>query len=285
VIQSLRQIKNRIRSIDSTRKITRAMEMVSSSKLTRVRNALYASGPYLAGFESILKNLLCDLSSVPHPLFAKREQIRKTAFCVISSDTGLCGIYNHNVISLAEKTISRYPKDKVKIIIIGKEANSYFRRKGYDIERAYLGIYGKYSGKTSDELSEYLTNMFLSEEADEIYTVYTNFSSMLRHTAFIDKFLNIEAPAGGRRHNYILEPDSKTILDKMIPRYLSGKMRSIFLNALTSEHSARMFAMKTATDNADNLIETLTLLRNKVRQASITKEVLEIALSAEALKG
>lgn len=285
MIQSLRQIKNRIRSIDNTRKITRAMEMVSSSKLTRVRNALYASGPYLAGFESILKNLLTDITAVSHPLFEKREQIKRIALCVIASDTGLCGVYNHNVISLAETFLSKYEKEQVELIAIGKEAFSYFKRKNYKMGKSYLGIYGRYSSNASDELSEYLTSLFLNRDVDEVYIAYTHFSSMLRHVARIDKFLDVEATCGEECQHNILEPDAETILNKMIPKYLSGKMRSIFLNSFTSEHSARMFAMKTATDNADNLIETLTLLRNKVRQASITKEVLEIALSAEALKG
>jgi len=167
---------------------------------------------------------------------------------------------------------------------IGKEAHSYFKQRGYSIENAYLDLGGRYSQKLSTEIFNSLTDIFLSGTADEIYIAYTYFSSSLRHTARIEKLLSIETEKPDPKF-YIFEPDSKALTDKLIPAYLLNKIGFILLSSFTSEHSARMFAMKVATDNAEDLIDTLTLLRNKVRQGMITKEVLEIAMSAEALKG
>jgi len=283
MIQNLRQIKSRIKSVESTRKITRAMEMVSAAKLSRVRGAFYASRHYSTNMESILKRLLSDIKNASSPYLENRDGSKGMAICIIASDAGLCGTYNNNIIRATENFINIRNQKNIKIIAIGKEVSAYFKNKGYDVARSHLGLYGRHSTKIVDDLVDELTDIFLSGTVDEVHIAYTHFSSNLRHIPVVEKFLNIPYLTEQKNY-YILEPDAQVILDHMVPRYLSAKMNTIVLDAFTAEHSARMLAMKIATDNAEELIDTLTLQRNKARQAAITKEVLEIALSAEALK-
>ena len=203
---------------------------------------------------------------------------------VVTSDTGLCSTYNNNIIKIAKEFADKIGKDRVKIITVGKEAFSYFKREEYNLANSYLGLHGKFSEEIATDVTKTLTNIFLTKEADEAYVAYTHFSPNLRHKPVVEKFLAIEYKRKERQY-YILEPGKDEILNELISKYLLDKVRVILLDSLTAEHSARMLAMKLATDNADELIDTLTLLKNKARQAAITKEVLEIAMSAEALRG
>lgn len=284
MIQNLRQIKNRIRSIQNTRKITHAMEMVAAAKLNRIKTAFYNSKPYFQNMENIFNRVITNTAPEIHPLLAKREAVKNVTACVIASDTGLCGPYNHNIIRFAEGFLGRYDKRAVRLIAVGKEAYTHFNKMSYTITDSYLGMYGKYSQGFVDEVSEIMIDSFTSGTVDEAYLVYTNFSSALRHTPVAERIIPIDPPSV-IDPEYIFEQDKITILNNIIPKYLSAKIRIRFLNSLTSEHSARMFAMKTATDNAEELIKELEFQRNKARQAAITKEVLEVAMSAEALKG
>ena len=282
--QTLMQIRSRIKSISNTKKITNAMEMVAASKLSRVKNRFYSFHAYFSKLEDILKKTLADSEGYDHPLLEKRTEVKNIALAVITSDSGLCGPYNNNVIRAAEDFLKGRDKESVRLITLGREAYGHFRKRGFSILNSYLGIGGHYSPDTVTGMTKSLVDIFLNKEADEAYIAYTYFSSSLRHKAVVEKFLNIERPRPDHSY-YIFEPDQKSALDSLIGLYLKNKVGFIMLSSFTSEHSARMFAMKTATDNAQELIDTLTLLRNKVRQGVITKEVLEIAMSAEALKG
>lgn len=282
--QSFRQLKDRIKSIENTRKITRAMEMVSASKLNRVKGAFFSSKSYFANLERILFDFLSDIEPVAHPLLEERQKKETITLMVIASDTGLCSTYNNNVLKAAKEFADKMSDRQVKVIAVGKEAFSYFRKFGYTIENSYLGIRGKFSETVAMDIATALADAFLSRSSDEVYIAYTHFSPNLRHAPVVEKFLNLGYPRKARRR-YLLEPGKERILDELILKYLLDKIRLIMLDSMTAEHSARMLAMKLATDNADELIDTLTLLKNKARQAAITKEVLEIAMSAEALKG
>ncbi|MCX5678156.1 MAG: ATP synthase F1 subunit gamma [Candidatus Omnitrophica bacterium] len=281
---NLRQIKVRIKSIGNTRKITRAMEMVSASKLSKVKTSFFFTKPYLASLENMLYDLLSDSPGLKNILLEKKAHIKSSALCVVTSDTGLCGAYNDNVIKYAERFLKDLDSPTVSIVAVGREGYDYFQKNGFRMAHSYLGLYGRYSSKLSDEIAKDLINMFVKGETDEVYVVYSHFKASLRHAPMAEKLLNIESPERPRSY-YTFEPSAKSILNSMIPKYVTYKMREILLEAFTSEHSARMLAMKTATDNADDLTEQLTLARNKARQFAITKEVLEIAASAEALKG
>jgi F-type H+-transporting ATPase subunit gamma len=282
--QNLRQIKVRIKSIGNTRKITRAMEMVSASKLSKVKTSFFLTKPYLVNLENMLYDLLSDSPGLKNVLLEKRAPVKNSALCVVTSDTGLCGAYNNNVIKRTEQFLKGLKSPGVSVIAVGREGYNYFRKNGFHMAHSYLGIYGRYSSDLSDEIATDLINMFVKGEADEVYIAYSHFKASLRHVPDVEKLLNVEPPAKPRNY-YTFEPSAEAVLNSMISKYATYKMREILLEAFTSEHSARMLAMKTATDNADDLTEQLTLARNKARQFAITKEVLEIAASAEALKG
>ena len=283
-VHNLRQIKLRIKSIENTRKITRAMEMVSASKLSRVKSPFFSIKPYTEALEAMLYSLLSDSPGSTNFLLKKQKNIINSALCVVTSDTGLCGVYNDNVIKRAKQFLESLKGRSVSIIAIGKEGYDHFQRNGFHVLRSYSGLYGRYSSKISDQISGDLVDIFMRGEANELYIAYSQFKLSLQHSPAVVKLLNIEPPPGAKNY-YTFEPSAQAMLDRMAFRYITYKIRGILLEAFTSEHSARMLAMKIATDNADDLTEQLTLARNKARQFAITKEVLEIAASAEAMKG
>lgn len=282
--QAITAIKTRMNSVTNIRKITRAMEMVSMSKLNRVRSSLFSMRIYFGRLESILNDFLDHTGFLAHPLFEKRAMTGKTGLCVITSDTGLCSTYNQSVIRACENFMAGMQKKDVKLVTVGKEGDHYFRRRGFEIKSSYLELHGRYPGKLTEKIASGLIDLFLNKEVDEVYIAYTHFESTLRHRPRVEKFVNMERTASGNKDYLILEPDMKGVAEDLIPMYLSERFHLMLLEALTSEHAARMFAMKTATDNADELMDTLELFRNKARQAAITKEVIEIASGAEAMK-
>lgn len=286
--QNLRQIKLRIRSIESTKRIMRAMEMVSAAKLNRVKAPFYSTKAYSTALETMLKDLVADSGDMGHPLLVQRHTKGALALCIVASDTGLCGSYNHNVLKKAEAFLDGRDDASVRLVAVGREAYKHFKGRG-SFTNTYLGLYGRYSTGMADEITRDLLGMYERNEVDEVYIAYTHFSPSLRHLPVVEKLLNVECsgivcPIAHTR-GYIVEPGARELLENMLPAYITSKIRSVLLEAFTAEHSERMLAMKTANDNATELIDSLTLLRNKARQFAITKEILEIAASAEALKG
>jgi F-type H+-transporting ATPase subunit gamma len=282
--QSLKRIKNRLRSIENTRKVTGAMQMISATKLHRTTKILSGAKPYLMKLESLLTNIAAGSMSLEGPFFAARPVKKKLALCLVTSDGGLCGAYNNNIIRLAEDFIDKHGSDKIRLIAIGGKGFKYFKTRGITATNTYLGLNGRYSEAIADDAWHTLINAYLNKEVDEAYIAYTHFETVLRIKPVLIKFLNIEH-APGIASEYIFEPNISRILEELVPRYLLIKIRCVLLDSLTSEHSARTVAMKAATDNAGDLLHSLTQLRNKVRQANITQEIMEIISSVEALKG
>lgn len=285
MLQSLKIIKRRIRSVENTKKITKAMEMVSGAKLRKSETVLQSGKPYFLGLEAMLKDLLCGIDISGYDILEERAQKKIIGLCVVSSDTGLCSSYNDNIIKLAEDFINKRGKHFVKVVAVGKKAVSYFIKRGFWVFRSYSGLQGRLSESVAQEISDTLLQLFLSKEVDEVYVIYTQFVSALKYKPTSEKILNIERSGETQRSEYILEPDRDSILKELLPKYIGAKIRYILLNAFTSEHSARMMAMQLATDNAHEMIDSLTLLRNKARQSSITKEIIEVSSAAELLKG
>ena len=282
--QAITGIKRRMRSVSNIRKITRAMEMVSMSKLNRVRASLFSMRNYFSHLDAILGDFLEHTGDPTHALFEKREASGRVGLCVITSDTGLCSTYNQAIIRLSESFLAKFRKEDIKIVTIGKEGYHYFSRAGFTIKSSYPDLHGRYPAELSGRMAYDLTGLFLDRIVDEVYIAYTHFESTLRHRPRVEKFVNIEYAKKENKDYLILEPSAESVAETLVPKYLLEKFRLTLLEALTSEHAARMFAMKTATDNADELTDTLTLLRNKARQAAITKEVIEIASGAEAMR-
>jgi len=280
----LKQIKNRIRSIQNTEKVTSAMQMISLAKLNRITKALYALKPYCNKLDSVLNNLSGAVENSNNDFLKPAAKKDKFVLCVIASDNGLCGLYNQNILRLSEEFIKKNGKDKVRLIIVGKKALNYFKNKNVAILHTYLGLNGKYDSIISDEITGILKHLFLSKHADEVYVAYTYFKSGIAQAAVVDRLLNIELKPVGLPIEYISEPRPEIIMERLISTYIIMKMRLVFLQAFVSEHAARSMAMRSATDNAKDLLKGLVLLRNKVRQANITQEITEIISSAEALR-
>jgi len=282
--QSLKHIKNRIRSIENTKKVTNALQLISQTKLNSIDDVLFASRRYFLKLESTFNNFVNSAAGLSSPLFEERAEKKKASLCLITSDSGLCGMYNNNIIRRAEEFISGRGKERTRLVIVGKKGFNYFKNRGVRVTNTYLGLNGRYSAEIADDISNSLVAGFLSGETDEAYLAYTRFETTLSHKPVIKKFLNIEVPPAPGIE-YLLEPSKERVLEDLAPRYIAMSMKVALLEAFTSEHAARTIAMKTATENAEELLENLILLRNKVRQANITQDIMEIIASSEALKG
>ncbi|MFA5118557.1 MAG: ATP synthase F1 subunit gamma [Candidatus Omnitrophota bacterium] len=285
MIQSLRQIKLRIRSIENAKKVTGALEMISVSKLNSTNKILSAQRQYFLKLRTMLNNLLASVEVPLSPYLKKKAFGEKTCLCVITSDSGLCGVYNNDIIRAAEAFINERKKDNVELVIVGRKGLNYFKNApGVSIAKSYVGLNGRYSKNISDEITGNLVDLFSSGKVGEVYCAYAHFETALLHKPVVKKFLGLQGE-GGVKSEYIFEPAAVRVLEELLPRYISLSGRFILLEAFASEHAARTVAMKTATDNARELLKNLVLTRNKVRQATITQDMLEIISSAEALKG
>lgn len=282
--QSIKQIKNRIRSVENTKKVTGAMQMISVSKLNRIQDQLLILRPYALRLENLMFNLAGLVGENPSGYFKKGSLQADIALCLFTSDNGLCGMYNQNVMRLSQEFIKKNKPRKIKLILVGQKGASYFRNTPHEILHVYNGLNGKFTPDFCEKIAIELSRLFLSGLAGSVYIAYTVFENSLVQKPVIEQFLSIQSRVV-KPVEYIAEPDFKSILNDLVPRYLKIKMQLILLEAFTSEHASRTVSMKTATDNAKELLEGLVLFRNKVRQAGITQDILEITSSAEALKG
>ncbi|MBF0494826.1 MAG: ATP synthase F1 subunit gamma [Candidatus Omnitrophica bacterium] len=290
--RSLKQIKRRIKSVENTEKITRAMEMVSVSKLRGVQNLLAANRGYFQRIDALLSHVLLSCEEFEHPLLKEKKEKGDIALCVVTSDNGLCGVYNGSVIKLVNHFIEKNPDKRFNVIPVGKRGFSYFKRKNFKMPHSVVGIHGRFSAEMSDELAGKLLAIFGDAGISEVYVAYTHFESVARHKPVIEKLLHIDPYARvldedgkkKKRMDFSFEPKREMILEKLIPEYLKAKMRLIMVESLIAEHASRMVAMKTATRNAKELKDKLVMLRNKTRQTLITKDVIEIISSYVVLK-
>ncbi len=287
-MSTLRDLRRRIKSIQGTQQITKAMEMVAAARLRKAQTKLESSRPYASKMQAMLDNLIRSITSLVHPLMEKRE-VKKTGLVVITSDRGLCGSYNHNVIHQADKFLRNYEPGKVVLAIIGKKAYTYYSKKPWEIRQKYLNLGGNLNWTQVKRISNDLIELFLSGAVDEIYIIYTRFLSTVTYQVTVEKFLNIEhqTETGGKEtfEDYIFEPDPEKIFAELLPNYCVTRIQMILAESFASEYGSRMISMGAATKNAEDMIKQLTLVLNKHRQASITKEMLEITTGAEALKG
>ncbi len=285
---TLRDLRRRIRSVQGTQQITKAMEMVAAARLRRAQAKVESSRPYAYKMQAMLDNVTRASASLDHPLFEKRE-VKKVGIVVVTSDRGLCGSYNNNVISEAERLRKCYEPDQVSLILVGKKGHTYYSKRVCEIVLRYLDMGAVLDLTQVRRITDDLVSLFLSGEVDEIYFVYTRFISAVSHKVVTEKFLNIESQVRAEDRkgqvDYIFEPDPERIFSSLLPSYCMTRVLMALAESFASEHAARMISMSAATKNAEEMIDDLTLVMNKLRQASITKEMLEITTGAEALKG
>ncbi|MBD3168977.1 MAG: ATP synthase F1 subunit gamma [candidate division Zixibacteria bacterium] len=285
-MRGIREIRRRIRSVESTKQITKAMEMVAAAYLRRAQARVEAARPYSEKLRQIL-NSLAGASDISHPLFEQRE-VKNTAIVMLTGDRGLCGSYNQNVIRATEILLKEHSQDEVELVTIGKRGRDYFRKRDWKITAEHIDFGGRLDFERTQQIAKDATEMFLSGEVDEVKLIYTRFVSAVTFRVTVADFLPIAKPEveeGAASLDYIYEPDSESIYAEILPKYIENMVYIAFAESLASEHGARMMAMGNATKNAEDMIDSLTLLRNKVRQASITNELLDLVGGAEALKG
>ncbi len=281
---SLRDIKRRIKSVQNTQQITKAMEMVSAAKLRRAQSRLESARPYGAKMKEMLDNLAAAAAEVNHPLFERRP-VERRALVVVTSDKGLAGSYNANVLRRAEAYLRSEEGARTGLVTIGRKGGDYFRRRETRVLAHYQELGGQVDMQRAQAVSREIMNLFLDGTVDEILVLGTRFISAMSRSLALETFLPIEPPEGKAEPlNYIFEPDAATIFAALLPRYVTNRMLMILLEGSASEHGARMVAMGSASRNAKEMIEKLTLQRNRARQAAITKEIAEIVGGAEALK-
>lgn len=283
---TLRDIRRRIRSVQNTQQITKAMEMVSAAKLRRAQARVEAARPYGLKLQQMLESLAGAASSLHHPLFEERE-VKKRLLVLFTSDRGLCGSYNSNIVRTAMSYLKESRAESVKLGIVGRKAYDYFTKRPYLISFSITDLRATVDLIRIRQLATQITDMFRSGEVDEVKLLYTRFVSTVSYRITLERFLPVEKPesaAAGLPSDYIFEPDADTIFSNLVPSYCVTKILQAMLESFASEHGSRMISMGNATRNAGEMIDHLTLVRNKARQASITKELLDIVGGVEALK-
>lgn len=288
---TLREVKKRIRSVINTRQITKAMEMVAAAKLRRAQMRIEQVRPYSEKLDDILHHLSAAASSeLSHPYFEKRE-VKKRTLVLVTSDRGFCGSFNANLNRIAMKWLEGKDPETTELVCVGKKGFDFFKRREFKVAGKYIDWVANLNdddmAKVRDVVS-YLTDRFLEGETDEISVIYTQFLSMARYNITTTGYLPVERPEtedGAAGLDYIFEPSPEVIFADIMPKYTLTKMIRIMADSFASEQGTRMMAMNSATKNAGEMIDALTLQYNKARQAAITKELLEIVSGAEALKG
>lgn len=283
----LRLIRRRINSVQATKKITRAMELIAASRIVKAQQRVRQSIPYVEQLTGVVRNVALAAGSVDHLLLQRRD-VRSVGVLVVSSDRGLAGAYNSTVIRMAEAAIIEHTKAgrDVRVYVVGKKAQSYFRFRGYRIERVFLGVTDTPGYGDARAIANIVTEDFVAGDVDSVEVFYTRFVSALTQEATRFPLLPIEPPAAEGAEpgiTYEYEPSPGEILDRILPRYLEAGIFGMLLESSASEHASRQRAMKAATDNATELTKVLSRVANQARQAEITTEITEIVGGAEAL--
>lgn len=282
---TLRDLRRRIKSIKSTQQITKAMKAVSAAKMQRAQEAVLFARPYSKRLKGVLGRVSVACSDFSHPLLAVREA-KKIAYIVITADRGLCGGFNSNVIRRAVQEIKGAAAE-TSLITVGRKSRDYFRRRGYDIAKQYVGLGEDIRYGTAQDIASFVIEKYSAEEYDAVYMIYSQFVNVLVQKPVVVKLLPAEPPeeeGEAKKVDYIFEPSADAVLAELLPKYVENAIFQGLLESKAGEHSARMTAMDNATKNAAEMIDSLTLSMNRARQAQITKEISEIVGGAAALE-
>jgi F-type H+-transporting ATPase subunit gamma len=287
-----RILRRRIRSVQATKKITRAMELIAASRIVKAQGRVQAAVPYANGITDVVVNLQAAGGGASHPMLLERDEIRRVAHVVMTADRGLCGGYNTAVIRAAEAEMREFAAagKEYELIAVGRKAESYFRFRNYAISAVHAGFTDNPTYEDARAIAKPLIMRYEAGDLDRVQLVYTRFISAGRQEVVVRALLPLadddllpqatDEPRGA----YEFEPDPDAILDRLLPRYADARVYAALLNAAASEHAARQRAMKAATDNAEDLILGLTRTMNRARQDAITTEIMEIVGGAEALR-
>ncbi len=287
---SLRDLRRRTRSVKNTQQITKAMKMVSAAKLRRSQDAILSARPFARKMLEVLNSLATRANPEAHPLLAVREP-RRVDVVVVTSDKGLCGSFNANILKTAEGFVRKAQADDLALQLVGKKSREYFRRRSYKIRREFVDIFRNLGYDTAGAVARPIIERYSAPDSpdgvDAVFLIYNEFKNVMQQDVVVERLLPLEKLHFERREeelDYIYEPGPAAIYDAVIPRHVEYQLWRALLESAAAEHAARMTSMENATKNAAELIEQLTLTMNKARQASITKEILEVVSGAEAIQ-
>ena len=276
-------IRRRIRSVKNTQQITKAMKMVSAAKLRRAQERMFAARPYAAALRQVLSSVATRVEELRHPLLETRQE-QKILLLVVSSDKGLAGAFNANVIKAAQNAMRERDWTSVELIPIGRKANDFFRRRTIPIRREATQVFQALSLETAREIARDIIDDFVEGRVDAVYVAYNEFKSIIAQIVRVERLLPIDRAWDEVQNavDYIYEPGPEQILSELLPKHIEFQLYRILLESAAAEQGARMSAMEAATKNAKEMIDHLTLTYNRIRQASITKEIIEIVSGAAA---
>ena len=284
---SLIDLRRRIRSVKNTQQITKAMKVVSAAKLRRAQDRVLASRPYAQSIARMLANVAQAVDESQDgegmDLLARREE-KRIQLLVITADRGLAGAFNSNVIRASQKFIQEHSGAEVQLELIGRKGRDFFRRRHRNVTGEYSTIFQKVVRyEDALEIANKVIERFKKAEIDAVYLVVNNFKSMMASSMVISRILPVELPEQKEQIDYIYEQPPGVLLERLLPRYIEAQIFRALLESAAAEHAARMTAMEAASSNATDVIDSLTLKMNRVRQASITREIIEIVSGAAAL--
>jgi F-type H+-transporting ATPase subunit gamma len=291
---NLKEVRIRIASVKSTQQITSAMKMVAASKLRKAQNAILKMRPFAAKLKDILQNLSASLDSDDGNLYSQLRSPEKVLLVVLTSNRGLCGGFNANILRTAVQRIrvdyaSQFQAGNVSVLTIGRKGTEFFNKRGYNVISSHDSVFDRLTYENVSVIALSVMAAFADKHFDRVDIVYNQFKNAVVQRVVVEQFLPVEAPAKSdvvakSNTDYIFLPSKEEIVEELIPKSLKIQFYKSVLDSYASEHGARMTAMHQATDNAGDLIKELNLAYNKARQAAITKEILEIVSGAEALK-
>ena len=291
---SVRDFRTRIRSVKSTQQITRAMKLVAAAKLRRAQERIITARPYAGKMREVLASLASRAEPGRHPILARRPE-KKVIVLVLSADKGLCGSFNTNILNRTRAFLDGLSDRDVKVDVVGRKARDWFNRRHYAVRRIVIDIFRTLSLQHAQEIATDLVRAFVEEECDAVYMIYNEFKSAIQQRVVVEPLLpipretfaaeekKVETLPGGEE-DYIYEPAQEELFASLLPKHVDVQVYRALLESFAAENGARMAAMDNATRNAEEMIESLTLQMNKIRQASITKEILEVVSGADALK-
>jgi F-type H+-transporting ATPase subunit gamma len=297
---SLLDIRRRVRAVKSTQQITKAMKMVAASRLRRAQERIQAARPFANEMHRVLRSLSARVDSSAHPLFDERRTPRaagKALLIVVSADRGLCGSFNTNVIKSASTFIVEHPSGEVALALVGRRGRDYFARRGFEVRYEHVNLFATLKYEYARSIAEAAIEAFTSGEVDGVYIVYNEFRSVISQKVVVDQLLPIPradiqaatggdaqgAIGGGATTEYLYEPAPREMFDRLLPRHVEVQVFRALLESNAAFYAAQMTAMDAATRNSAEMIEQLTLYMNKVRQAAITREIIEVVSGAGAL--
>ena len=278
-------MRRRIRTVRNTQQITKAMKMISAARLRKAQERAFNARPYSGLVKEVLESLASRSEGVSHPLLTRRP-IQKASALVLTGDRGLCGAFNTNITRAAERFLKEHPAQHPELVMIGRKGRDYFRRRGARIAQEYIYIFARLDYSHAKQIAAEVISAYSEERTDAVFLIYNEFKSVISQRVVVEQLLPLaafQATPGAVQIDYIYEQPPEELFARLLPRYVEIQIFRALLESAAAEHAARMTAMDSASNNAGDMIDQLTLNMNRIRQATITKELIEVVSGAAAL--